>query len=68
MTDDGTHECPYPGCQQRVPFEQLACRRHWYMVPKPLRDALWRAWRSDDMAEHSRVREEIVQFWTTAAV
>jgi hypothetical protein len=22
----------------------LACRPHWYSVPKPLRDAVWAAW------------------------
>jgi len=22
----------------------LMCRTHWYMVPKPLRNAVWNAW------------------------
>jgi hypothetical protein len=22
----------------------LMCRPHWFMVPKPLRDAVWNAW------------------------
>jgi hypothetical protein len=22
------------------------CRPHWYLVPKPLRDAVWATWRS----------------------
>lgn len=61
MTEDGTHECPAPDCTQRVPFDRFACRAHWYSIPKPLRDALWRAWRDDDFAEHARVRAECVR-------
>lgn len=22
----------------------LMCRRHWYMVPQPLREAVWATW------------------------
>ena len=25
---------------------RLMCRRHWYRVPKPLRDQVWATWRS----------------------
>lgn len=35
------HGCPAPGCTKTVPREQLACRRHWYAIPRPLRDAVW---------------------------
>jgi hypothetical protein len=24
----------------------LACSRHWYQVPRPVRNAVWRAWRN----------------------
>lgn len=53
MTD---HICPAPQCDARIPFNMLACRRHWYQVPKPLRDAVWRAWdngRGAGSAEHT---------------
>lgn len=40
-----THECPAPGCAERVPFERFACRSHWYAIPGPLRLELTRAWR-----------------------
>lgn len=42
MTD--THECPVDGCEIQVEHEHLMCRKHWFMVPKPLRDQVWRAW------------------------
>jgi hypothetical protein len=38
-----THTCPAPGCSREVSDDLLACRQHWYELPKPLRDALWRA-------------------------
>lgn len=41
-----THLCPVPGGDREVPSDQLMCARHWYTVPKPLRAALWRAWRN----------------------
>jgi len=39
------HECPAPGCTLAVPRTMLACRGHWYAIPKSLRDAVWRAYR-----------------------
>jgi hypothetical protein len=39
-----THTCPAPGCPLEVSDDLLACRKHWYELPKPLRDALWRAY------------------------
>jgi len=41
------HRCPAPGCDAAVPPEQYACRPHWFSIPKPLRDELWWALRSD---------------------
>jgi hypothetical protein len=43
--NEGTgHECPKNGCTKNVPVEMLACSSHWYEVPKPIRQAVWRAW------------------------
>ena len=39
-----THDCPGPGCEAQIPYEMLACSRHWYQVPKALRTAVYRAW------------------------
>lgn len=41
------HRCPSPGCEERVPSGRYACRRHWFTIPKPLRDELWQAFRTE---------------------
>ena len=46
------HTCHARGCRAPCPPEHLMCRRHWFMVPKQLRDAVWRTYRPgqcDDM-------------------
>jgi hypothetical protein len=35
-------ECPIEGCPQGRADRQLMCKRHWYMVPKELRDKVFR--------------------------
>lgn len=40
-----THQCPKRGCRVQVPYEQLACKRHWYELPKAIRDAVNKAFR-----------------------
>ena len=42
-TDD-THPCPVGRCERLVPPDKLMCPGHWWMVPKPVRDAVWAAW------------------------
>lgn len=39
--------CPIDGCEKQHKRNMLMCRDHWYMVPKPLRDALWSAYRTE---------------------
>lgn len=40
-----SHHCHATGCRQSVPPEMLMCRRHWFAVPKPLRDRVWATYR-----------------------
>jgi hypothetical protein len=40
--------CHAIDCPLQVPVEMLMCRRHWFMVPKPLRDEVWAAYRAGD--------------------
>jgi hypothetical protein len=35
------HLCHAEGCDQPVPPRMLMCRRHWFMVPKKMQDAVW---------------------------
>jgi hypothetical protein len=47
-----SHTCHATGCHTPVPPTMWGCKRHWYMVPKPIRDRIWSTYRSgqcDDM-------------------
>ena len=39
------HTCHAAGCDKAVPPAMFMCRRHWFKVPKPLRDAIWATYR-----------------------
>lgn len=46
------HTCHATGCNAHVPPEMWGCRRHWYMVPKAIRERIWATYRPgqcDDM-------------------
>ena len=46
------HHCHATNCRVPVPPEVWGCRRHWFMVPKVIRERIWNAYRSgqcDDM-------------------
>lgn len=58
------HTCHAAGCNKHVPPEMFMCRRHWFLLPKPMRDDIWGAYRqgqcddwgiSHDYAEAARV-------------
>jgi hypothetical protein len=38
------HTCHAMDCDVAVPPRMFMCRRHWYMLPKPMRDAIWAAY------------------------
>jgi hypothetical protein len=35
------HTCHADGCDLHVPPAMFMCRRHWFMLPKAMRDAVW---------------------------
>lgn len=39
--DRSDHTCHATGCEVKVPPRLFMCRRHWYMLPKEWRDAVW---------------------------
>lgn len=46
------HHCHATNCKVNVPPEMFMCRKHWFMVPKVIRDRIWRTYRigqCDDM-------------------
>jgi hypothetical protein len=42
---DRQHGCHWPGCTAQVPPAMWGCTRHWYMLPKHLRDRIWAEYR-----------------------
>lgn len=38
------HTCHARGCKVHVPPEMLMCRRHWALVPRDIRRAVWAAY------------------------
>ncbi len=39
------HGCHWPGCDKQVPPAKWGCARHWFMLPKRIRDKMWAAYR-----------------------
>lgn len=38
------HLCHAINCQTPVPRSKFMCRRHWFMLTKSMRDAVWEAY------------------------
>lgn len=66
MYGKNAHVCHATRCTVQVPPKMLMCRRHWYMVPKPLRDAVWAAYvpgqeiRKDPTDEYMAAQQQAV--------
>jgi hypothetical protein len=56
------HNCPAPNCTADVPHNQLACRGHWYSIPKEIRDRVWSAYRANDTKTHAQAVRDAVSF------
>lgn len=39
------HHCHAACCTAKVPPAMLMCRKHWFMVPKAVRDRVWATYR-----------------------
>lgn len=39
------HTCHWPGCTTPVPPKMWGCKRHWFKLPKYLRDKVWATYR-----------------------
>lgn len=48
------HTCHAKNCKVVTPPKMLMCRRHWYLVPKALRDRVWATYQTGQ--EVGRVR------------
>lgn len=39
------HECHWPDCILQVPPAMWGCKKHWFTLPKSLRDKIWATYR-----------------------
>lgn len=39
------HHCHWPGCTIEVAPKLWGCRKHWFTLPKHLRDKIWAIYR-----------------------
>lgn len=62
MSPSTAHHCHAHGCIVAVSPKLLMCRRHWFMVPKPLRNVVWATYRTGQEID-KRPSEE----WLVAA-
>jgi len=57
----GVRSCPIPECTRDIDLSRLMCRRHWYTVPKELRDRVWATWRSGQGAYSGEHQDAVRQ-------
>jgi hypothetical protein len=57
-------ECRIGGCETRHSRSLFCCRRHWYALPKSMRDAIWNAFLGDGVfsAEYLQAAENAEAF------
>lgn len=61
------HLCPSPGCGLMVLRRQLACLKHWFQLPKDLRDRINIAYKDHDKARHNEALREAFSFYRAGA-
>ena len=54
--------CPIPGCKVDVASDMFACKRHWFSLPKYIRDEIWASYR-----DGIRKRTHPTKRWRMAA-
>lgn len=60
-----THDCPGPECAAQVPQHMLACRRHWFQVPRKIRMRVWDAYHDQpNGTEHTQAMREAIAAMT----
>ena len=63
-----SHHCHATLCEVEVPPEMFMCKRHWFSLPKRLRDKIWNTYRvgqCDDMnpsKEYCQAAKECLVF------
>lgn len=47
-------KCPAKNCSAAIGTDQVACRTHWFKIPKPLRDQIWQLFRTKPGSDQHR--------------
>jgi hypothetical protein len=64
---DGTcpmpNPCPVKGCARTRASAHLACRPHWFALPKDIRAAVWAGYRQGVMSDAYRAAYDDAREW-----
>jgi hypothetical protein len=65
------HHCHWPGCTAQVPPAVWGCKKHWFKLPRNLREKIWGAYRIGQEVNLTPSREYVkvaieVQEWIHA--
>jgi len=64
-----SHTCHAEGCSVEVPPKLFMCKRHWFKLPKKLRDAVWAVYvPGQEIRKDPTARYLIVQAYAVAWV
>lgn len=68
-TTTETRTCRHPRCETPIAPHELACRTHWYQLPTPLRNRIWRHYRHDPGGPHHLAAvADAIRHWDPPAV
>jgi hypothetical protein len=62
------HTCHATGCQTEVPPKLFMCRKHWFRLPKEMRDLVWENYvpgqeiRKDPTPEYLNIVQRCIRF------
>lgn len=56
---EGNHTCHWPTCNKLCPPALWGCRDHWFLIPLPLRNRIWRAYRAGQEIDKQPSREYV---------
>lgn len=60
--------CRVRGCTKQHMPDQLACRSHWFELPKAMRDEIWRLHRNGPEDEHREACFSALEFLNRGAL
>lgn len=57
----GEHRCHAHNCDVEVPPRMFMCKRHWVMLPRPTRHAIWLHYNQGQEKGDAEVTEEYLR-------